>query len=201
MQRLIVTTLLRVYNVNITRRIIRYDSNLAWTAYTIQLHVNAFIFFAKTTRTWTISNLQSLHHVHTVHTVCQTHSTLSDTLSTRHCFDKIKYQKSRKPESNQWPMDFSVTLQSTALPTELSRVWYEDGTHFRIKTNQSQAIQHTHCDTIFCGKEMCGTFWARIPFFAHLSLYTTGFGQQQVHLLHVSWRQSNQNVVSSFIHS
>ena len=33
------------------------------------------------------------------------------------------YQNSREPESNRWPMDIStIFLQSTALPTELSRV-------------------------------------------------------------------------------
>ena len=75
------------------------------------------------------------------------------------------------------------------------------GTHFRIQTNKqiSRKRYNTHCDTIFCGKEMCGTFWARIPFFAHLSLYTTGFGQQQVHLLYcIKAKQPERCVV---IHS
>ena len=52
------------------------------------------------------------------------HHILSDDIGTSMYFDWFPEENlSREPESNQWPMDvIEKTLQSTALPTELSRV-------------------------------------------------------------------------------
>ena len=51
------------------------------------------------------------------------HHTLGDDIRTSMYFDWFPEENlSREPESNQWPMDvIEKTLQSTALPTELSR--------------------------------------------------------------------------------
>ena len=83
---------------------------------------------------WRVWNLRKFKHSFLL---CQlTRNNIFYSMQDRYKKEKVKKYSSLEPDLNQWPMDVCctsiATLQSTALPTELSRVHVVAGTSLSI---------------------------------------------------------------------